>query len=83
MYLELDMNLNLELNLEPEKLSGARYLKSNLELNVKLNLELNLEPSKKLSGCLDCSLQIVVAVCRLQFAIYLSQLKMLILILKM
>ena len=34
-----------------------------------------MEPSKKLSGCLDCSLQIVVAVCRLQFAVYLSQQK--------
>ena len=45
MHLELDMNLNL---------------KPNLELNLKLNLELNLEPSKKLSGCLGCSLQIVV-----------------------
>ena len=68
LHLELDMNLNL---------------KPNLELNLKQNLELNLEPSKKLSGCLDCSLQIVVAVCRLQFAIYWLQLKMLILILKM
>ena len=45
MHLELDMNLNL---------------KPNLELNLKLNLKLNLEPSKKLSGCLECSLQIVV-----------------------
>ena len=49
MHLELDMNLNLKPNLE-----------LNLKLNLKLNLELNLEPSKKLSGCLGCSLQIVV-----------------------
>ena len=80
MHLELYMNFNLKPNLE---LNLKLNLKLNLELNLELTLQLNLEPSKKLSGCLDCSFQIVVAVCRLQFAIYLSQLKMLILILKM
>ena len=51
------------------------HLELDMNLNLKLNLELNLEPSMKLIGCLDIILQIVVAVCRLQFAVYLSQQK--------
>ena len=60
---------------------GPKLNNFNLKPNLELNPKLNLEPSMKLSGCLDMSLQIAVG--RLQFAVYLSQLKMLFLILGM